>query len=118
MTVSFRNTPTPNGDYGSYASLGRIPGLSMVSVVSQNENIGGAIFADVWAGGGNLVYPTSAESWEVVSTTSTDTSSGTGARTVLITSLDENYEPQSVDVVLNGTTPVSVSGTHFRNTGE
>ena len=58
--------------------------------------------------------PTTAQSLEIVSTSTDDTSAGTGARTVTIIGLDANWAEQSVTVTMNGTTPVAVTGTWLR----
>lgn len=56
--------------------------------------------------------PTTAVSVEVVSNSANDTSAGTGARTVLITGLDANYNLATATVTLNGLTAV-VAATQF-----
>lgn len=107
------------GDYIGAAEFylevtrGNVDGQAMVGVVAQNDAITTS-FTDMWAGGGQLVYPTSAESLEIVSGSANDTSAGTGARTVVVNSLDASYNEQSQTVTLNGTTPVALTGTHFR----
>ncbi len=94
---------------------GNVPGHTVSSVIGRNTTVSNTLIEDVWGGGGNMVLPTAAESWEIVSTSVNDTSAGTGARTVLITTLDINYVAQTpVEVTLNGTTPVAITGTHFR----
>ena len=94
---------------------GNVPGHTVSAVIGRNTAVSSTLTEDVWGGGGNMVLPTAAESWEIVSTSVNDTSAGTGARTVLITTLDVNYVAQTpVEVTLNGTTPVAITGTHFR----
>lgn len=92
---------------------GNVPGHNMEFVVGQNDTIGTS-FEDVSDQGGSLLWPTSAETWEIVSDDVNDTSAGTGVRTVLVNSLDENYIEQSQTVTMNGTTPVTLTGTHIR----
>lgn len=97
------------------AARGNIPGISTVQELSFNPSVG-TTFEDLWCPDGSLTYPTAAETWEIVSSSANDTSTGTGARTVEITTLDDNYVQQApVTVTLNGTTPVTISGTHFRH---
>lgn len=94
---------------------GNVPGIKAIQILGLNPAVGTS-FEDVWCPGGSLTYPTSAETWEIVSTSVNDSSTGTGARTVEITTLDANYVEQTpVTVTLNGTTPVAISGTHFRH---
>ena len=106
---------TPSTDFSIEVGLGNIPGFSTAAVVMRNPNADNTGFFDVWSGGGNMVLPTSAETWEIVSDSALDAAAGTGARTVIVQSLDINYEVQSSQVVtLNGTTPVALTGTHYR----
>lgn len=69
---------------------------------------------DIWGGTGLIPVPAAAESWEIVSSSANDTAAGTGARTVQIRTLDENYLEVVQTVVLNGVTPVALTGTHIR----
>lgn len=62
--------------------------------------------------GGSVLFfpePTGAQSFEVVSSSTSDTSAGTGTRTVHIHYLDNNWLPQNTTATLNGTTPVAVA---------
>ncbi len=103
-------------DYFTEVARGNVPGTSSSAKVGQKDDVS-TTFEDVWFGGGSLVYPTAAESWELVSDDANDTSAGSGARTVLVTSLDDSYVEQVQIVSLDGTTPVALTGTHFRNQG-
>ena len=69
---------------------------------------------DVWGGSADMVYPASAETWEIVSDNVNDTSAGTGARAGVLVSLDSNLEEQTTTFTLNGTTAVTLSNTHLR----
>jgi len=62
-----------------------------------------------------VAYPfqTSAQSLEILSASANDAAAGTGARTVLIETLDANYAESSQIVTLNGVTPVALTGTHI-----
>ncbi len=62
----------------------------------------------IWTQGGDYSWPTAAFTAYIVSDDAADTSAGTGARTVTVQGLDENYVFQSVDVSLNGTTEVQI----------
>ena len=95
--------------------LGKVQGYSQAAVVMRNPSADNTQFTDVWAGGGNMSLASAPETWEIVSDNVNDTDGGTGARTVLISSLDSDYNIQPPQIVtLNGTTPVTLSGTHFR----
>lgn len=101
-------------DYYLEAARGNISGVSMIAFSSRSTEITNTGFSDVWALPGNLVFPTGAESWEVVSDNANDTAAGSGLQTVLITSLDTDFVEQSQIVTMNGTTAVALTGTHYR----
>lgn len=69
-------------------------------------------YKDVWMGSTNLVVPTTNESYQIRSTNAADTAAGTGARTVLVTSIGTDGNEQSQVVALNGTTAVPLTGLH------
>jgi hypothetical protein len=64
---------------------------------------------DIWAVGGNFVFPTGAMQMEVVSSSASDSSAGSGVRTVRIYYLKDDYTEATTDVILNGVTPVATS---------
>lgn len=102
-------------DFLIQVGLGLVDGYSQAALVCRNTNADNTQFTDIWSGGGNMTLATSSESWEIVSDDANDTSGGTGARTVLVSSLDSDYNIQTPQTVtLNGTTPVALTGTHFR----
>jgi len=103
------------GDFLTDVALGAIPGLSTIPIVTGiNPVLGNSGFEDIWDEGGLFAFPTSAESWEIVSDSANDTSAGTGLRTLLVTSLDADFNLQNSVVIMNGTSAVAVSGTHIR----
>ena len=84
---------------------GEVTGYESSALIGQNPSVGTS-FEDIWDVGGDFVYPTSGETWEVVSDNAADTSAGTGARIVLISGLDDSFVEQTETVTMNGTTPV------------
>ena len=68
----------------------------------------------VWAQGGNMTYPTSAVTMFVSSTSSNDANGGTGANSILIQGLDENYDEIEETVFLNGQTQVATQLAYLR----
>ncbi len=54
------------------------------------------------------VTPTTAAALEVVSDDANDTAAGTGARSITVEGLDENWEEVSQTVAMNGTTAVAI----------
>ena len=91
--------------------LGNVPGTFATTVSSRNPAVGSVSVEDVWDPGGVLIYPTAGEQWEIVSASVNDTSAGTGARSVTILYLDDQYVKQFEVVTLNGTTPVTTTAT-------
>lgn len=68
----------------------------------------------VWSQGGLYSYLTSASVLKVSSSSTADTSAGTGARTVLISGLDGDYNEISETVTLNGQTAVNTTNSFLR----
>ncbi|MCK5616962.1 hypothetical protein KAR91_84650, partial [Candidatus Pacearchaeota archaeon] len=71
-------------------------------------------FEDIWAGGGDLVWPVAPETLEIVSSEANDNAIGTGAQVAIVETLDGSLNIQNIIVPLNGETPVVLTGTHFR----
>jgi hypothetical protein len=97
--------PTPN--FYHDVAKGNIYNSTAVNVFGFNRSIGTS-FETVWNDGGNYVYPTSALTMSVVSTSAADTMD------VLISGLDINYNPISETVTLTGTSAVTTSIGFFR----
>lgn len=68
----------------------------------------------VWSQGGLYSYLTSASVLKVSSSSTADTSAGTGARTVLISGLDADCNEISETVTLNGQTAVNTTNSFYR----
>lgn len=67
----------------------------------------------LWGGGGDYIFPATAQQMEVVSSSASDAAAGTGARTVEIFYLDNTYAAKTEVVTLNGTTPVATVATNM-----
>ena len=63
----------------------------------------------VWSYGGTFARMTAADTLNVVSSSTDDDNGGTGAWSIIIYGVDENYESQIEVVVLDGTAPVTTS---------
>ena len=74
----------------------------------------GTLPEDVWRQGGTYVFPTAARVHAVISTSTADTSAGTGMRTVHIYGLDANFVEQDEEVILAGVTPVNTLLSYLR----
>lgn len=110
-----RTQPT---NYNLDLLTGKLGGKRSETVFGLNPQVG-TVEEDIWDPGGALVYPVQpGETWEVVSSDTNDTSSGTGARTVFVSFVDKDYVNQNETLTLNGTTPVVMTATdafRFRN---
>jgi len=100
-------------DFYFDVASGKIEGYSSINKFGNNPTASSG--DDVWGGGGVYAfYPTTGQSMEIVSTDADDTDGGTGARTVMVFGLDENWEEVSETVTLDGTTPVNLTNTYIR----
>jgi hypothetical protein len=61
---------------------------------------------------GNM-FSSSAQTFKIVSTNANNTSGGTGIQSVRVWGIDSNYDLTTVDVSLNGITPVSIPGSFY-----
>ena len=60
------------------------------------------------------IFPPSADTINIASTSTNDTSAGTGARTILIRGLDANWEPLTETITLTGQAPVTTTNNFYR----
>jgi len=91
---------------------GKIPNASHINKFGYNESVGTS-FEHITDLGTN-VLPSSAGTVTLVSASTDDTSGGTGARTVEVQGLDENYLPLTETFTMNGTTNVVGSSSFLR----
>jgi len=113
------DTPNLSSDYSAEMAKGNVPGSSPRAIIMRNPSCSNTDFTDIWGGGGathdNMIMPTVAESWEVLSDSDDDIAGGAGCRSVLVTTLDDDYGPQVPEIVdMDGQNPVAIPGTHFR----
>lgn len=96
-------------------SAGRVQGATALHLAGYNADVDIASAEDIIELGGT--HPgvlSSAETFDVVSTSTNDNNSiGTGAKTVTVYGLDSNYALASETVNMNGTTAVTTSGSYF-----
>lgn len=111
--VNVHNGQVAVTDHAKEVALGNTSGWSSWNKFGYNTDITTTAPEIVAAFGGTWNPPTAAETLDVVSTSTNDTSAGTGARSVLITGIDENRDIQQEVVQLNGTTPVTTSLTWY-----
>lgn len=100
---------------------GKVSGEYILPKFGRNPDVDGA--EDIWNGGGDYTgFPTTtAEEFQVLSSSASDTAAGTGARTIRVYYLNSAYEMfdstgayLSFDVTLNGTTSVNSGVTGMR----
>jgi hypothetical protein len=93
---------------------GLVPGYSSFSVFGYNPDVD-QTEETIWPDGGLIPHPTTDSQLTIVSTSTDDDGDpvGTGARTVYIEGLDENYEVVSETVTMNGTTGVTTVNSYM-----
>jgi hypothetical protein len=79
-----------------------------------NNAVVGDSLETIWSEGGLYSYLTAATVLKVSSSSTNDTSAGTGARTVTLFGLDANYAEISETVTLNGQTAVNTTQSFLR----
>jgi hypothetical protein len=92
---------------------GQITGHKTIFKFGNNSDINGAL-ETIWSRGGLYVYPTSAIQMKVSSSSANDAALGTGARTVSVQGLDQNYNEVAETVTLTGQTEVLTTNTFIR----
>tara|TARA_Y100000385_G_scaffold104889_1_gene108672 strand:+ start:4020 stop:4775 length:756 start_codon:yes stop_codon:yes gene_type:complete len=93
--------------YELQVAKGQIAGASTLYKFGTNPDVDGTE-ETVWSTGGDYPWPTAAFTAFVSSSSTADTSAGTGAQTVTVEGVDENYAAQTVTVNMNGQTQVQL----------
>ena len=88
---------------------GQIPAHSALHKFGYNPEIG-VTDETIWAQGGLYVYPATASTMYISSSSTDDTAAGTGARTATVSGLDANFTQISETVSLNGQVGVQLNG--------
>lgn len=102
-----------NVPFGFGIQRGNVTNFSAINKFGYNGAVGTS-FEVINVVSGNITYPTTAGAVTVVSSSTDDDSAGTGARTIQIEGLDENYDIQSETVTMDGTTNVVTTNTYIR----
>lgn len=114
MTPAFSQTYFgKNEPFDLQVARGQISNHKSLFKFGNNPDINGSL-ETIWSHGGLYVYPTSAIQMKVSSTSTNDTSNGTGARTIVVSGLNENYDEVSETVTLNGQNAVLTANTFIR----
>lgn len=114
MSTTFSSV-TRQGAYepfGLQVARGQIQGHTNVLVFGYNPDIDTSE-ESVWPDGGSIPHPTVASVLKISSSSSDDTSAGTGARTVYIGGVDGDYNVVSETVTLNGQTEVNTTNSYL-----
>lgn len=103
-------------DFLLLVAEGKIPTHSIVHKFGRNPEVGTTAYEAIWNNGGPYTgfNATSAEPVTIVSTSALDDFTDTGLRTIRLYGLDENYEAQTEDIALSGTTPVTSTLSYIR----
>jgi hypothetical protein len=99
-----------NQDYGYAVAEGEITNHTPGLKVGYNPDVDNAS-ETVWPVGGMYSFATQAQQLAVVSTSVSDASGGTGARTMRVNYLDGNYVARTEYVTLTGTTRANLVAT-------
>lgn len=89
------------------------PAFTTAHVFGHNEDLGTTI-EDIWCPGGVYVWPTAGATLEAISDDADDTAAGSGARTLLLEGLDDNYEEITAVLAMNGTSATLPTSLNFR----
>lgn len=94
--------------FGLQVSRGQIAWHEAVAVWGYNPDIDTTI-ETVWGNGGIIAFPVAAGTMNVSSTSTSDTSAGTGAQSIVIYGLDGSHNRIEETVALNGQTTVTTT---------
>ena len=81
---------TPSSDFGLQIARGLISNMLPINKFGRNADIDVGT-EDIWGAGGTWVEPTAATTVAVVSSSASDASAGTGARTITVNGLNGSY---------------------------
>lgn len=99
-------------DFGLQVARGQIHGHRSITVFGYNPDVDTAE-ETVWPDGGTIPHPAAASVLKVSSSSASDTSAGTGARTVFIEGVDGSFAVVSETVILNGQTAVNTTNEYL-----
>lgn len=94
-------------------SRGQIPWHKLLFKYGSNSDIDDSL-ETIWSQGGIYAYPSAASVMTVSSSSINDAAAGTGARTIVVSGLDANYNEISETVTLNGQTAVNTVNSYLR----
>lgn len=96
---------------------GNVEGYSVILFSGENNDLG-TTEETIRTTGGRYPFPSENATFSVLSDNINDTSTGTGARTILLTLLDETTGDEFLEIVtMNGTTSVNLVNSAYRLNG-
>jgi hypothetical protein len=99
---------------GTAILLNRVNGASGVVIAGHSNGIQTTeVPCLCWDAKTDYAFQSAAVALEMLSSSANDAAAGTGARTVLVESLDADYAPVSQIVTLDGVNAVALTGTHI-----
>jgi hypothetical protein len=101
-------------DFFLEVAKGVVPGHSAVIQRGHATSVSTSTAYSDFCEYGDLTYMSTAETMDIVSTSTSDSSDGTGLQTVLIQGIDNDGAALQETVTMNGTTPVGTSGEYKR----
>lgn len=97
-------------DFKYDVARGKVSGNTTWNKFGYNEDVDTGGEETIWSTGGNFVRLTSADTLDVVSDNAGDDLGSSGAEGITIIGIDANHQYQSEDVEMDGTNPVTTSG--------
>jgi hypothetical protein len=99
-------------DYKYEVALGRHQNQTTWNKFGYNDDIDVGT-ETIWSVGGLFSRITTAQTLSIASSSANDTAAGTGAQSIIIYGVNQNYENIIEVVTLNGTTPVITNNLYF-----
>lgn len=103
-----------NEDFNLEIERGLIPGHSVVNIFGLNINFVGNLTRTIWPLADTYAYPVISTKMNLSSSVNTG---GDLSAKVTVNGLDQQYNPISETLTLNGTTPVVTANSYFRING-
>lgn len=100
-------------DFQLQVARGNVPGHRHITVFGYNPDVD-TVEETIWPQGGIIPHPTVAINMTVSSTSANDTANGTGAQSIVIEGLLEDYTEVQELVTMNGQTPVTTVNKFLR----
>lgn len=101
---------SPSSNYSEEVALGNVAGAETWNKFGYNLDVDSASAEIVASFGGTFSRMTSADTLDIVSTSTNDDSGGTGVNSVVVYGIDENRDAQIEVVTMDGTTTVTTTG--------